>query len=171
MNHIMLLGRLTADPEIHQGQNSQFTTFTLADNNGKQNEASFFDCIAFGENAQHIQASCKKGHRLLVIGRMQQRKWQAQDGTNRTSWNLLVSLFQFIEPRQNTAVPPIASASQYPYPPMPPGQYPSQIPAPYPYSQQQQQSAMPPAMPQAPVQAVPQATTPQQGRLPAGPWA
>ncbi len=174
MNNMIIFGRLTADPESKQIQNSSVVSFTLADNsNGQNAEANFWDCDAFDDTGAKIMNSCKKGHRLLVWGRMKQKKSAPdQQGTTRRFYNLRVAGFQYIEdaPQQQQQPqaappqgyqPPAGYQQQGYYQPAPaaaPG-YPPAPPAP------PQGYAAPPAgyqHPQQPQQQLPFNNSPQQ---------
>ena len=104
-NKVVLMGNLTADPELRatpSGQN--FTSFTLAINrtwnnaNGeRQEETSFINCTAWGKTGETISKYVSKGRQLLVSGRLQQRTWQDKDtGKNRSAIDVIVEEFSFI---------------------------------------------------------------------------
>lgn len=131
MNSVSLFGRLTRDPELrYTAQGKPVTGFTLAINRfGGNNEADFFDCTAWDKQAENISSSCKKGHRLLVWGRLQQEKWTDQQGQQRTSIKIIVSGFQFIEPAPQQQGPPAGPPQYQQGPPQynqPPGYIPPQ---------------------------------------------
>jgi single-strand DNA-binding protein len=134
MNQVSLFGRLTRDPELRYTQSGKaVVNFTLAINRfGENNEADFFDCVVWDKQAELIANSCKKGHRLLVWGRLQQDKWQDQQGQNRTTIKIMVSGFSFIEPKQEgqtpTNQPPTRQGQQQGYVPPANGGYPQQPP-------------------------------------------
>lgn len=101
MNHIVIKGRLTADPEAKVTQNGTgFTRFTVAvdrpyKNGEGQREADFFRCTAWRERGDFIQKYFAKGREILVEGSMQSRTYDAQDGSKRTSWELMVNRVEF----------------------------------------------------------------------------
>lgn len=101
MNQVQLFGRLTRDPELRYTQSGKaVANFTLAINRfGGNNEADFFDCTAWDKQAELISNSCKKGHRLLIWGRLQQEKWtDQQTQQQRFKVAVVVSGFSYIEP-------------------------------------------------------------------------
>lgn len=157
MNQVAIFGRLTRDPELrYTPQGKAVANFTLALNRiGGNNEADFFDCVAWEKQAENIANSCHKGHRLLVWGRLQQEKWTDQQQQNRTAVKIVATGFSFIEPppqggqtapqagppsgyqgqpgyQQPGYVPPPAGGPGYPgpggYPPAAPGQQPGGYP-------------------------------------------
>lgn len=120
MNQVQIFGRLTRDPELRfTPQGKAVIDFSLAVNRYGNNEADFFDCVAWEKQAENIGISCKKGHRLLIWGRLQQDRWTDNSGQNRTAVKIQVSGFSFIEPppqSQQQTQPP-AGPPQYQGPP------------------------------------------------------
>lgn len=97
---IYIIGNLTKDPEVRfTNSGMAMVSFSVAVNKSKknketgewENEAHFFDCTAFGEVAENFGSSFAKGNRIIVVGELQQRKFQAQDGTEKTKVELVVS--------------------------------------------------------------------------------
>lgn len=103
MNKIILLGRLTADPEIKYTQNEKCVAqFTLAVNrpfagaDGKS-EADFINIVAWNKTAELIGNYVHKGQRLLVEGRLQIRNYTAQDGSKRYVTEVIADRVEFVE--------------------------------------------------------------------------
>lgn len=97
---ITIIGNLTKDPEIRVSENGfSMTTFSVGVNKSKKNketgewvnEPHFIDCVLLGEIAQNFGASFVKGNRVIVTGEIQQRKYQGQDGTEKSKTELLAS--------------------------------------------------------------------------------
>ena len=89
MNKVILIGRLTKDPELRTIASGNATTsFTIAVNrnftnqNGER-EADFINCIAWRKQAENVAKYCTKGSQVAVEGRIQTRSYDAQDGTKR----------------------------------------------------------------------------------------
>src|SRR5574344_903715 len=89
MNKVILIGRLTKDPEMRTTPNGVATTsFTIAVNrnftaqNGER-EADFLNCVAWRKQAENIAKYCSKGSQVAVDGRIQTRTYDAQDGSKR----------------------------------------------------------------------------------------
>ena len=104
-NKVILLGNLTADPELRTTPNGQnVTSFSLAINrtwnsaNGeRQEETSFINCTAWGRTGETIAKYVSRGRQLLVSGRLQQRTWQDKDtGKNRSAIDVVVEEFSFV---------------------------------------------------------------------------
>ena len=90
MNKVILIGRLTRDPELRTTPSGvATTTFTVAvDRNfvnqqSGQREADFINCVAWRKQAENISRYCFKGTQVAVEGRIQTRNYDAQDGTKR----------------------------------------------------------------------------------------
>lgn len=89
-----IIGNLTADPELRETSDSvRVCGFTIASTprsynrqTGKYDDAQtlFMRCSAWRELAEHCAASLSKGMRVIAQGRLQQRSYQANDGTQRT---------------------------------------------------------------------------------------
>lgn len=106
MNKVVLIGRLTRDVDLRQIQSgTSIATFSLAVNysyttNGqRQEQCSFFNCILWGKSCEAFAKYVKKGNRVAVDGRLQQRTWQDKDGNNRSTVEIVVDSFQFLETR------------------------------------------------------------------------
>ena len=89
MNKVILIGRLTKDPELRTIASGNATTsFTIAVNrnftnqNGER-EADFINCVAWRKQAENVAKYCTKGSQVAVEGRIQPRSYDAQDGTKR----------------------------------------------------------------------------------------
>ena len=86
MNKVILLGRLTKEPETRytQTNNTQVTSFTLAVNRrftkeGEQ-QADFINCVAWNKTGEFVSKYFKKGQQVGVIGRLQTRTWDDDQG-------------------------------------------------------------------------------------------
>ena len=102
MNKIILVGRLTKDPEIQTTTNgTSLLRFNVAcksklrDEDGKQN-VDFFVCVAWREKAELIHKYCKKGSMLQISGSMGSRSYEKQDGTKQTIWEINVEDVEFL---------------------------------------------------------------------------
>ena len=103
MNKIIILGRLTKDPEIRYTPSQKVVaSFTLAVDrpfttpDGKR-EADFIPVVVWGKAAELVGNSCAKGHRLLVEGRLQIRNFDAKDGTKHWVTEVIASNVEFVE--------------------------------------------------------------------------
>lgn len=108
-NRVILIGRLTRDVDLRQiPSGTSIASFSIANNrsyvtgNGeKREEVSFFNCILWGKQGEAFAKYVKKGHRVAIEGRLQQRTWQDKDGNNRSTTEVVADAFQFLEARQD----------------------------------------------------------------------
>ena len=106
MNKVILMGRLVRDPEVRYSQGHEplaVARYTLAVNRrfrkqGEQ-EADFIGCVAFGKAGEFAEKYFKKGQLVSVIGRMQVRSWDDNEGKKRWSTDVVVEEQYFAESR------------------------------------------------------------------------
>lgn len=94
LNKIIVMGRLTKDPELRYTQAEQIPVarFSLAvdRNYGKeQKETDFFDIVAWRHNAEFVSKHFSKGQLVCVEGRLQRRMWEDRDGKNRSAYEII----------------------------------------------------------------------------------
>lgn len=100
------IGRLTKDPDCRTvASGKSVAQFTLAVdrpflNQQGQREADFIPVVVWGKAAELVGNSCKKGHRLLVEGRLQIRNFDAKDGTKHWVTEIIATNIEFIERRE-----------------------------------------------------------------------
>ncbi len=87
MNKVILMGRLTRDPEVRYTQNTNtlVASFALAVNRrfvrqGEERQADFFNIVAWGKQGEFCSKYFKKGQQVGVIGRLQTRTWDDDKG-------------------------------------------------------------------------------------------
>jgi len=103
-NKVMLMGRLTRDPQLSYTPNqTAVVDFGLATNrkwkgqDGSQREETcFVDCTAFAGQAENINKYLSKGRLVFVEGRLTFDSWTGQDGAKRTKLKVTVENFQFL---------------------------------------------------------------------------
>lgn len=102
LNRVVLIGRLTRDPEIrYTPSGTAVASFSLANSKtftqtGKKKEqVSYFDCIAWSKLGEIITEYCKKGQMIAIEGRLQQSRWDDQDGKKRSKVEIVLENFQF----------------------------------------------------------------------------
>lgn len=105
MNKIILLGRLTKDPEVkYTPTNKVVAQFTLAVDRpyskDKQREADFIPVVIWGKQAETCGNYLSKGQRALVEGRLQIRNYEAKDGQKKYVTEVIAERFEFIERRE-----------------------------------------------------------------------
>ena len=116
MNKIVILGRLTKDPEIRYTTSQKVVaSFTLAvdrpfKNEAGQKEADFIPVVVWGKTAELVGNSCQKGHRLLVEGRLQIRNFDGKDGTKHWVTEIIANNVEFVERKADSTNRHIAPA-------------------------------------------------------------
>lgn len=111
MNSIQIIGNLTRDPEVrHTTSGLAVCNFAVAVNRDYvnsqtgQREADYFNVVVWRELGETCARHLAKGRKVAVIGQMQMRVYQAQDGSNRTAWELVANRVYFLTPNpQNNA--------------------------------------------------------------------
>jgi len=105
MNKVILIGRLTRDPELRTtGSGISQTRFSLAVNrpftgqNGERG-ADFINCIAWRRQAENIAKYCTKGTQVALEGRIQTGSYDAQDGTKRYTTDIIADNVTFLSPK------------------------------------------------------------------------
>ena len=83
---VSFAGNLTDDPEVRYTEAGiARATFRVAVSGRREQEASFFPVIVWRDHAEHAAESLSKGSRVVVVGRLQQRGWTAEDGSARST--------------------------------------------------------------------------------------
>ena len=118
MNKAILIGRLTADPEIRQTQSgTSVARYRLAvdrpkKQDGSDQEADFLSCVCFGKSADFAGKYLHKGTKIAVEGRIQTGSYE-KDGAKHYTTDIIVDRHEFCESRQaasGTAAPAPAYA-------------------------------------------------------------
>jgi len=126
MNKVILMGRLTREPEVRysQGANSMAVArFSLAVNRRFKREgepeADFFNCAAFGKQAEFIERNMRKGVKVVVSGRIQNDNYTNKDGQIVYAVKVMVEEIEFAESKaaggnqENTAYNGTASGDGF----------------------------------------------------------
>lgn len=109
MNRTILVGRLTADPQLKYTPNGvAVATFTLAVNRAFTNqqgerEADFINVVVWRKPAENVANFLKKGSLAGVDGRIQTRNYEGQDGRRVYITEVLAESVQFLEPKSNSS--------------------------------------------------------------------
>jgi single-strand DNA-binding protein len=101
INRVVLVGRLTRDPELRNGGN--IAVFTVAiDNLGKEKTTSFIPCVVLNaQRADTVAKYARKGLLVGVEGRLNQRSYQRNDGSKASVLEVIADSVQFLERREN----------------------------------------------------------------------
>ena len=107
MNKVILVGRLTQDPEVRYTQNGKaVASFTIAVNrfSGQgQKEADFIPVVAWEKLAETCGNNLTKGQRVLIEGRLQIRSYEANDGQKKRVAEVIAQGMEFLERKQSSA--------------------------------------------------------------------
>ena len=88
--NVSFAGNLTDDPEIRYTESGiARAMFRVAVSGRREQEASFFTVVVWRDQAEHALVSLSKGSRVVVVGRLQQRAWTAEDGSARSTVEVL----------------------------------------------------------------------------------
>ena len=106
MNKVVLIGRLTKDVEVRYTTNEKVVAmFSLAVNREFKNqkgeyEADFFNIVMWGKPAELAGNTLKKGSKIAIDGRIQNRSYEAKDGTKRYVTEIIANGFEYLEKRE-----------------------------------------------------------------------
>ncbi len=108
MNKVILIGRLTRDPEVRYSQGAEpmaIARYSLAVNRrfkrDGQPDADFLNCVAFGRNGEFAEKFLKKGMQICVIGSIQTGSYTDKDGNKRYTTDIVVEEHEFTESRRS----------------------------------------------------------------------
>ena len=119
INKVVLLGRLTKDPELRYaaGSGTAVCRFTVAINGQfKKDETDFINCVAFGKTGETIVQYITKGRQIAVTGSIRTGSYDAQDGTKRYTTDVIVETFEFVESKKKETNEFDKQASNFPDP-------------------------------------------------------
>ena len=125
LNHIVLMGRLTRDPELRYTQSQvPVATFRIAvdrdfgGRDGAEKQTDFIDVVAWRSTGEFVSKYFTKGSMAVVSGRLQLRDWTDRDGNKRTSAEVVADNVYFGDskrwrsiPRSRRPRPPSSTAS------------------------------------------------------------
>lgn len=109
MNKVILMGRLTRDPETRYSQNGNdnlaISRYTLAVDrkrkaNQKENQADFIQCVAMGYNGEFAEKYLKKGSKIAIEGRIQTGSYTNKDGQKVYTTEVYVESQEFAESKK-----------------------------------------------------------------------
>ena len=111
MNKAILMGRLTRDPEVRYSQNDSsmaIARFSLAvdrryKKQGDTVTADFFNCTAFGKQAEFVEKYLKQGTKMVVTGRIQNDNYTNKEGQKVYSVQIIVEEMEFAESKNASA--------------------------------------------------------------------
>lgn len=109
LNHIVIMGRLTRDPELRRtGSGIAVASFSLAvdrdfaPKDGGNRETDFIDCVAWRQTGEFVSKYFTKGRMAVVSGRLQIRQWTDKDGNNRRSAEIVADNVYFGDSKRDS---------------------------------------------------------------------
>ncbi len=107
-NKVILIGNLTKDPEIrYTPSGTAVSSFGLAVNHRykqgdeMRDEVCFIDIVVFGKQAENSGQYLSKGQSIVVEGRLQQRRWETDDGQKRSRHEVVAQSVRYLSKRQS----------------------------------------------------------------------
>ncbi|MBQ5426618.1 MAG: single-stranded DNA-binding protein [Pseudobutyrivibrio sp.] len=108
MNKVILMGRLTRDPEVRYGgaNNSAVARFSLAvdrrfKRDGDEQTADFINCVAFGKTAEFLEKYARKGTKFVVEGRIQTGSYTNKEGQKVYTTDVVCENVEFAESKNS----------------------------------------------------------------------
>ncbi|MBP3673965.1 MAG: single-stranded DNA-binding protein [Oscillospiraceae bacterium] len=109
LNHIVIMGRLTRDPELRRtGSGIAVASFTVAvdrdfaPKDGGDRETDFIDCVAWRQTGEFVSKYFTKGSMAVVSGRLQIRNWNDKDGNKRRTAEIVADNVYFGESKRSS---------------------------------------------------------------------
>ena len=113
LNHIVIMGRLTAAPELrYTQQNTPVASFTVAvdrdyQQGGSERQTDFIPCVAWRGTAEFVSKYFTRGSMAAVSGRLQLRDWTDKDGNKRRTAEVVADNIYFGESKKRDASPDV----------------------------------------------------------------
>ena len=108
LNHIVIMGRLTRDPELRRTSSGiAVASFTVAvdrdfgGRDGGERETDFIDCVAWRQTGEFVSKYFTKGSMIVVSGRLQIRNWNDKDGNKRRNAEVVADNVYFGESKRS----------------------------------------------------------------------
>ncbi|MBQ7958023.1 MAG: single-stranded DNA-binding protein [Clostridia bacterium] len=120
LNNVVLMGRLTADPELRQTSTGiEVTSFSIAIDRGyvrqgEERQTDFINCVAWRQTAKFISSYFRKGQMIAVTGSIQTRNYEDKNGNKRVATDVVVATASFCGSKSETGAAS-APANANPY--------------------------------------------------------
>ena len=128
LNHIIIMGRLTRDPELRRtGSGIAVASFSLAvdrdfaSKESGEKETDFIDCVAWRQTGEFVSKYFTKGRMAVVSGRLQIRSWTDNDGNKRRTAEVVADNVYFGDSKKETTAPNSFTPAPAYTPPITPG--------------------------------------------------
>lgn len=121
LNKVILMGRLAADPELKQTQGgASVVSFSIAVdrrfNKDGERKADFINCVAWRTTAEFVAKYFNKGSMIALVGELQTRTWEDNNGQKRYATEVIASEVSFCGSKNNTEVNSLATEEHAPTP-------------------------------------------------------
>lgn len=108
MNKVILMGRLTRDPEVRTSGDMLIARYSLAvdrrfKRDGDEQAADFINCVAFGKSGEFAGKYLKKGTKVLVVGRIQTGSYTNKEGQKVYTTDVVVEEQEFAESKNSSS--------------------------------------------------------------------
>ena len=118
LNKAILMGRLTADPELrHTQSNTAVVNFTLAVDRAyskdKEKQTDFIEVVAWRSTAEFVAKYFHKGQLVAVCGSIQTRTWEDKQGSKRKTVEVVADEVHFAEPKRDARVSEPVTADEF----------------------------------------------------------
>jgi single-strand DNA-binding protein len=101
MNLVEITGNLTKDVETRATQSGKsVATLSVAVKRPHSDETDFFNVVVWGNQAENCAKYLKKGSKVGIVGTLQNRSYEANDGTKRTITEIVAEQVEFLSPKQ-----------------------------------------------------------------------
>lgn len=118
INKVILMGRLTRDPEMrHTNSGTPVTSFSVAINNGygEKQQTDFVNCVAWNKTAEFVTKNFTKGKMIIIAdGRISTRSWETQDGKRAYATEVVANEVNFGESKTSPQLNTPQTAAQPP---------------------------------------------------------
>lgn len=120
-NKVVLIGNLTRNPELrYTPSGTPVASFGLAVNRrfrqgeDLKEEVCYIDIVVFGRQAEHCGQYLSKGNGAIIDGRLQQRRWETEDGQKRSKHEVVAQTVTFLPKRPEAGGEPVTPEDQGP---------------------------------------------------------
>ena len=106
INNVMLLGRLTRDPELrHTQSGTSVASFTLAVDGFNKGDVDFINCVAWRQTGEFVSKYFEKGDQLALTGRISVRNYEDKNGDKRTATEVIAERVSFCGGKKSEGKP------------------------------------------------------------------
>lgn len=117
MNSVVLMGRLTREPEIRTSGETTIAKYSLAVDRRKREETDFINCITFGKGAEFAEKYLHKGMKICVSGRIQTGSYTDKEGRKIYTTDVVVDNQEFAESKKQESADfaPVPEQEELPF--------------------------------------------------------